>query len=847
MFELTSHSIVQFTTLIIYVILIPVILFYGQSRLKKLFLVLLFTSAGWSVTSLLVSLQLPYEQVVFWKALVLFFSAWSIVAYAHFAAAFVQRGVRTVAKLGYGWLSVVFVLVGFGYCTQAFALLDNAVIPKYYEQLFYFLTLGSSLNIGIISFILVRSLKAATNPEERNRIAYLMAGLGFIIAASVVWNIAPDTSYTLYHIGHTVNAILITYALVKYRLLNIQLVIKRWLVYTGVTVSVTLAYLALLLSLSNLLRLLPPQLGIPATVAMVLLFAFSFQWLKAALDKGAERLFYGKSYVHRHILLSFAGKMSNFINMKEIADALLGPLTMAIHAKQVSLLLARDDYYGTKFIATLSKGEQAIPFKLHQNSSLIQRLEKEGRPLLQEAMETNQESNQLSPEDRDAISKAQIELLCPILSKNRLVGILAMSNKHPKGYYSRDDVDLVVRLANEAAVAIENAQIYASAKAKADADELTGLHNHRYFKERLNEEIDRCSRSGEVFSLLLMDLDFFKTYNDIYGHIFGDEILRGVGRLLKVSTRQNDIAARYGGDEFAVILPQTSLDDAKMVAERVRRQLEVTMNWKGIHVTCSIGIACCLTDGVVCEQVIQAADSALYHAKRAGGNRVCLARDLQVFQSERPEITVKPDDKLAIATVAYALAATVDARDPYTYSHSTKVSKYASDIAQAIGYSAQGIERIRTAGLLHDIGKLNLPDKLLLKCDPLTDEDWDMIRQHPRLGVDILKYIVGLQGSWDAVLFHHERYDGDGYPRGLSGKDIPLDARMISIADAYDAMMSERHHRATKRTEEEAMMELERCAGTQFDPAIVKIFIELCKQSLARAVEAENKSHKLPS
>ena len=847
MFELTSHSIVQFTTLIIYVILIPVILFYGQSRLKKLFLVLLFTSAGWSVTSLLVSLQLPYEQVVFWKALVLFFSAWSIVAYAHFAAAFVQRGVRTVAKLGYGWLSVVFVLVGFGYCTQAFALLDNAVIPKYYEQLFYFLTLGSSLNIGIISFILVRSLKAATNPEERNRIAYLMAGLGFIIAASVVWNIAPDTSYTLYHIGHTVNAILITYALVKYRLLNIQLVIKRWLVYTGVTVSVTLAYLTLLLSLSNLLRLLPPQLGIPATVAMVLLFAFSFQWLKAALDKGADRLLYGKRYIHRQILLSFANKMSNFIDTKEIADALLGPLTMAIRAKQVSLLFANGDYYSTKFITRLSKEEQAIPFRLHQNSFLIQWLEKEGRPLLRESVETAQEFNKLSQEDRDAISTAQIELLCPILSKHTLVGILALSNKHPQGHYSRDDVDLVAKLANEAAVAIENAQMYASAKAKADTDELTGLRNHRYFQERLNEEIERCSQSGDVFSLLFMDLDFFKTYNDIYGHTFGDEILRGIGRLIKDSIRHKDIGTRYGGDEFAIILPQTSLDDARMVAERVRRQLEVTMNWKGVAVTCSIGIACWLTDGVVREKIIQAADSALYHAKRAGGNQVCLAHGLQVSEPERPETTVKPDDKVAIASIVHALSATVDGRDPYTYGHSTKVSKYATDIARAIGYSQQGIERIRTAALLHDIGKLNLPDKPLMKCEPLTDEDWDMIRQHPNLGVGILKYIVGLPGCWDAVLSHHERYDGNGYPRGLSGKDIPLDARIISIADAYDAMMSKRHHRATKSTEEEAMMELERCAGTQFDPAIVKIFVELCKQSLARAVEAENKSHKLPS
>jgi putative nucleotidyltransferase with HDIG domain len=200
----------------------------------------------------------------------------------------------------------------------------------------------------------------------------------------------------------------------------------------------------------------------------------------------------------------------------------------------------------------------------------------------------------------------------------------------------------------------------------------------------------------------------------------------------------------------------------------------------------------------------------------------------------------KPDNNLAVDNIVYALAATVDARDHYTYGHSKAVSKYATELADTVGYTKEGIKRIRAAALLHDIGKLNLPDSILTKREPLTDDEWKMIKHHPDLGVGIIKYIVGLRGCIDAVLFHHERYDGTGYPRGLKEKDIPLDARIMAIADAYDAMLSERRYKKRKMSEEEAIMELEQCAGTQFDPELVEAFVGLRKKSLTLVLEIEN-------
>jgi diguanylate cyclase (GGDEF)-like protein/putative nucleotidyltransferase with HDIG domain len=509
---------------------------------------------------------------------------------------------------------------------------------------------------------------------------------------------------------------------------------------------------------------------------------------------------------------------------------LLGPLVKVIRAKQVDLLLPSNDQYGTRFVARLAEEEPIVPLILSRNGPLVRWLESKGT-LSRSSIENNAEFSGLSPEERSAIDTSKYELLCPIISKSTLVGILALGQKQSHGHFTRDDIDLVATLSKESAVAIENAQIYAHAKEKADTDELTGLRNHRYFQERFSQEIERITLSDGDFSLLFLDLDFFKTYNDIYGHMLGDEILKEVGQLIRNSIRTTDIGARYGGDEFAALLLNTSAEGANIVAERIRQGLQSSMEQRGIMLTCSIGIACWKVDGITREALIQAADKALYAAKSAGRNRVYLASNLDITEPVSPETALKADDNDAIENIVYALAATVDTRDHYTFGHSKTVSRYATELAAAIGYTREGIKRIRAAALLHDIGKLSIPDNILSQTGPLTNEEWEKIKHHPEMGVGILKYIVGLRGCVDAVLYHHERYDGKGYPRGLRENDIPLDARIMTIADSYDAMTSERGYKERRFTEEEAIQELRKCAGTQFDPKLVESFINLRKKA----------------
>ena len=210
-------------------------------------------------------------------------------------------------------------------------------------------------------------------------------------------------------------------------------------------------------------------------------------------------------------------------------------------------------------------------------------------------------------------------------------------------------------------------------------------------------------------------------------------------------------------------------------------------------------------------------------------NRIYISSEIPVTEVLNNYLTT--DNKGAILNTIYALAATVDAKDHYTYGHSKKVSKYATDIAEALHLPEERVSAIHTAALLHDIGKIGVSDQILQKNGPLNDEEWEPIQAHPSMGVSILKHVENLRDCLAAVQYHHERYDGSGYPSGLKGSNIPLDARILAIADSFDAMTSSRPYR-DKMTAEDALGEIIQCSGTQFDPEIVRVFAKLIGPSL---------------
>jgi len=332
----------------------------------------------------------------------------------------------------------------------------------------------------------------------------------------------------------------------------------------------------------------------------------------------------------------------------------------------------------------------------------------------------------------------------------------------------------------------------------------------------------------------MLDIDLFKVYNDIYGHLAGDQILRKMGELIKASVRKLDIPFRYGGEEFTVILPEARLDNAYKVAERMRKTIESKASSKAMPVTVSLGVASWPSDGITKEEIIGCADTALYRAKQTGRNRTSLSSD--IVKSGTPLIGEELEARRGALNIIYALAATVDAKDHYTYGHSKKVSEYAVALAEALGLPGDKVTTIRAAALLHDIGKIGVPDSILNKEGTLTEEEWERIKAHPQDGVEILRHVINLVNCLPAILHHHERYDGNGYPSGLKGADIPWEARILAVADTYDAITSLRPYRQ-RLPSQQALEEIKRCAGTQFDPELVDIFCKMMQPTLVKEIE----------
>ena len=363
-------------------------------------------------------------------------------------------------------------------------------------------------------------------------------------------------------------------------------------------------------------------------------------------------------------------------------------------------------------------------------------------------------------------------------------------------------------------------------------DPLSGLGNHRSFQERLKHELLRAEADDEPFTLCMIDVDDFKRINDLYGHPVGDRVLASVGRRL----RQNGEAFRLGGDEFALLLPGVTADEALSAAASVLARIGSLELADVGSVTASAGVAGFPHQAFDRDELIRLADSALYWAKEHGKNRVHVYRPDVVELAELRRLAHGPD-RAARFRAAASLAKAVDARDTYTGSHSTRVAELSAWIAHRLGVDREHIELTRLAGSLHDLGKLAIPEEILRKPGPLTDPERLVLQRHPEIGHRMLESL-GVDPVAEWVLHHHERWDGTGYPERLRGDEIPLGARILFVADAYDAMTSDRAYRG-RLTPREAIEELERCSGTQFDPDIVAAFArELVDRTPALAAAA---------
>lgn len=394
------------------------------------------------------------------------------------------------------------------------------------------------------------------------------------------------------------------------------------------------------------------------------------------------------------------------------------------------------------------------------------------------------------------------------------------------------------QLMSRITLGLRTAQLRADLERATITDRLTGLFNHCHFTSLLETEFARSRRYGGSLSILMVDLDFFKAINDTFGHQVGNEVLKITADVLQKGVRDTDTVARYGGEEFAVVVPEAPLKAATEMAERLRAALAADVRCPELReqrITASFGVVS-VDDprAATPSDLVELADRALYLAKHSGRNRVCTSIEVkdveenddsrltneEVFSLRKQVVELSIQAREMFVQSVWALVQALEAKDPYTAYHSRNVTLYAEELARRLNLSGPLIQVIRHAAMLHDLGKIGLPDAVLMKTAPLNDDERQLLRRVPMITARILDRMRILETELQIIRHQREHYDGTGHPAGLVGDEIPIGSRILMVADAFDSMTTDRIYRP-RRSIADALIEIERLSGKQFDPRIV--------------------------
>ena len=461
------------------------------------------------------------------------------------------------------------------------------------------------------------------------------------------------------------------------------------------------------------------------------------------------------------------------------------------------------------------------------------------------------------------LPESRAVLCIPITYGDKLLGVLNVESQRENAF-SQQDVLIMNTLADLLATALHNAFVFQKLQQQSITDGLTGVKTRRFFWEGLNSEWKRASRSGRPFSVVLMDLDKFKEVNDSLGHLEGDLVLARVGRLLEQRCRQSNVVARYGGDEFIILMPETGVDQAQILAERLRLWVANDPMLNEHHITGSFGVGSFPMHGFQVEDIIRVADAGMYVSEHAGGNHDSTTEDL----GEGENVAVKrqaicgyiegflqrehtgPEHLEELVTTLKKLGGgdddvsntqmlkesiewlnrAAELRELHASNHGDSVARYAEIIGRALGLPPEELADLVFAARVHDVGKIFVPERILNKSGPLTEDEFYLVKMHAGVGSEIVATMPNSEILQKTIEHHHEAFDGTGYPGGLHGEQIPLLARIVALADAYVNMTADRSF-APAKTSDQALAELERMSGTRYDGMLVRV--------LSRELKAE--------
>ncbi len=812
-----------------------------KTKLINSFLIVLSALILWTGGSFCMRLQLwPY--IKFWYDVSIVGLTLLPFAFFNFVEEFVGGRDSLAKKL---WLLLVVVLNAVNITTGA--LLANPVLTAadgklkfvYHPTWTVFILFGACVLIVVhMLYVLVNSSKQ--NELIRKQFAPIVIGIMILLTGHLFIMFSIFRGFPTDILAGVINAFFMFYALYKRRLFKATLLVSR-----GVCYFVTLGLAILIFSnainpMEKFIMTYFPKFAEYQVLIIALLFTLAILLIYYAIKKFIDRVFIKEEILRAESLKRFSGSVSKSLQIDEILEELVSVIQDTIGAKRVYVCVA-DSSTGEYTIAHSTSPLGFTTFSIHEDNPLVMWFKEHGECLLMKDFKRTMAYKSMWEVEKNQIAALDIECMAPLKDEDQLIGIVLLSSKEKSGGFTYDDVNFLASVDSIGSIAVKNSKLYEKVYYEARTDELTGLLNRKYFYETIQEEY--MKNKNHSLALVILNIDDFKLYNQLYGNKEGDIALQRVAQIIRATVGDNGYVARYGGKEFAIILPMYDILAAKTLAENIRKQI-LNMNKRAKDytlkaLTVSGGICAIPHSAGTVKQLIDNADMAVYHAKRKGKNLI-LAYSVEKkelgSQREGGDEEKKADIYAEYAPTIYALTAAIDAKDHYTFNHSKRVAYYATKLAYAYGMDEDFVRIIKEAALLHDIGKIGISEQILNKPGRLSEEEFEVIKSHVENSIGIIRHLPSLDYVIPAVIGHHERYDGRGYPRRIAKEDIPISARMLCIADSFDAMISQRAYKEPVPVEE-ALRRLEADAGRQFDPVLVPIFVHLIQNGLINVDE----------
>ncbi len=835
-------------SLFCYVFLFMTMLAAKKNRVIRAFLLILFSQILWTGGSFFMRMQL-WPSVAFWSNISVM--GLLVMGYALFHFAYVYVESRNKLLDGF-WLAVTVGMNAVNVPTGFFLNAPEKIVsPDGTTAFVYhpswtvlFLFLFCTAIIANMFVYLFRHFKH--HEVSRRQFRPIIVGIVLMFVGHIAFVFPFFKGIPTDIIAGVFFAFCIFYALYRQRLFKLTLLASRGSCYALSAGMSILIFVNLLNPMNRFIREHMAMLAQYDLLITSLAFTISTCLIYFIMKRFIDSVFVKEEIAQAENLKEFSLKVSRSLRVDEILADMVDSIQKAIAVRRVYLCIAPLD--GEDFVIARSTSPlDRRTFRLRADNPAVVWLREHDDCLLVSEFRRTALYKSMWEEEKRQLEELHIECLAPLKDKESLVGIALLSVKDKGQRYTYEDVSFLSSVNSIGSIALKNSRLYERAYLEARTDELTGLLNRKYFLETLQEEYEKC-RDG-VLSLIILNLDDFKLYNQLYGNKEGDVALQRAAEVITACVGEGSHVARYSGKEFAVILPGYDMLSAKTLAETIRRQImdmnKTSREYTLKMLTVSGGVCTIPYAASSVKELLENADMAVYHVKHNGKNAIMAftAGDCRMDRSE----PLPADDKHSIyseyESTIYALTAAIDTKDHYTFNHSNNVASYATALARACHLNLDHVEMIREAALLHDIGKIGIPESILNKPGKLTDEEYAVMKTHVENSIGIIRHLPSLDYVIPSVIGHHEHYDGRGYPRRIAGEDIPLGARILCIADSFDAMVSKRSYKQPY-PQEKALLILEEEAGHQFDPALALLFIRLVREGAIQVGEADAREYK---